>query len=367
MNWSDFQYKAKTLAGDLRFAVQSTSFYPKANELLEDAKRQPMLVVTGALMVAALLTGTVAYSTNAPEPDCPNNPEFQEVAAKVKDNNKAQIDSMYRMVDVNSSKYFDINGGNTCLTISRMANLDLSLGMPDPVGLNLALEALITALRETAYKKACDLASSTLNDVISKYNGIASTLNSWDSDGSVNSMVGGVIAGGGNGLQTELTNRAAQWSSQAKDTVNNIAPDTTALKDAQDKANQVYQSNYCASTSGVNTGLTNVAQIALAKANVERALYGLGCMASQSKTCSDGLYYQKEYACTLVPYGDNDAMRPRDQEACDSYTAQVTEQEKALNSIIASLTGTSNQVVTTSGTSKECQGAISDASKTTTK
>lgn len=346
----------------------------KLNDLTKHL-REPLPLLLGAMTAATLFAGSIAYSSTLPTTSntCAVGPYHDDgMKDAIKANQEFSVKLLYESMNTNTSKYFDLGGGNQCLKLMRTSVLDLSLGMPDDLGLNMALDTILRTMRDAAYKQACDLASSSLNGVIEKYNKMASSGNGmFDVDGAAQGMVKGAMTSATNDLTSGLANRASQWKAQAAQSQVVGKYDAT-LAQAKTYSQQVSQrpSQFCSNTATTGSNISNIGSQSANKAFSLIALFGAGCIDSKSMSCTDGYYYQRNWACQMVEVNNCNQnsnnnpnnncsvhMEQRNAQQCTSLNRTIASEESKLANATQQIANSNNNVQNAVDTTA-CQGAI---------
>lgn len=134
----------------------------------------------------AIAGGAVAeYATQLAKPDeCP----LTRSAENAVNNNIRMI----AMTSVDPGKYFNAGSPDSCLGGMAIANLDLSMLIPDPLGLlSIGIDGLIDGLKKAAIGAACAAVRNSVGDVIGKYNNAIGSINGeLNVQGKIDSAIG---------------------------------------------------------------------------------------------------------------------------------------------------------------------------------
>lgn len=349
----------------------------KINAISASLKRfsnSPAHLAGFALVAASLFVAGVAYSTAAPPAnnDCTTAAYgTDKVNEDIQKQNKYAMQLMYESMNINTSDKYDAGGGNQCLKLIRLTTLDLSKGMPDDLGINAALEVIIKTLRDVAVKQACDMASNTLNEMVGKYNTFITSINGkYDLNGAAQDMLKGVLNQATEQMTADLEKRASDWKTSATN-IEVLNEADAAIKQAQDAVKLATQnkSTYCASTQDTSDKLGNLAGSSNNKWTAMYYLYGKGCMNNQALSCSDGLYYQRNYWCADIeeqrcdrpardaPETCTTTIQVRDSAQCNTIKNSIANYENMLRNSTAE-TDTLKDSAADSVNNTACQAAI---------
>ncbi|MDW5419129.1 hypothetical protein R6242_21380 [Iodobacter sp. CM08] len=118
------------------------------------------------------------------------------------------------------SKTFQLN--NDCLKTIKMIKIDLSIAIFDMTGWADMLANLADQLIRQVQQAACDLASSSINDVLGRYNNVIGLMNTLDPSNIWSSALTYAVDSAKKEGTAAVADQASQWHSQVKDVTSPI-------------------------------------------------------------------------------------------------------------------------------------------------
>lgn len=144
--------------------------------------REASYFVAGVLVSVAIVSSAQYAASSTTSQPCALDAAMQDAV-----NKKIQI---IGMTSPDPGKYFSAGSADSCFGDISLASLDLSLLIPDPIGLmTTAITAAIDKLKEMAIKKVCSAVRGAVGDVIGRYNYAINSVNGLDGGAIVGNLI----------------------------------------------------------------------------------------------------------------------------------------------------------------------------------
>lgn len=248
----------------------------KSISLTSFTDRLPSYKTIAAFLAGGAMVGMfTAYATGAlnDNPGTPANDAgvWLDPCGDLSDAAKKALEGQMKVAitvtTVDPAKYFNANGPMSCLKAVSFMNIDLSNFIPDPMAIiSAAIDALINQLMNMIINAVCNVVNSTLGEIASKWNGLASTLNGLNGNEWMQGKVDGVMNIVTNEVGKEI-NKTQGWQSTISDTTSKV---TNPLQDLAKEVSNTGTTTLNNNTGSVNYKTPNL-NLATAASNMERA------------------------------------------------------------------------------------------------